>query len=87
MAEAVYILCALTSLTCAVLLVRQYQAARVPLLFWSSLCFLLFTAANVLLFVDLVVIPEVRLAKWRTVITLSASLCLLFGLIRSEGER
>ena len=40
MAAIVYILCALTSLTCAVLLLRAYRQNGVRLLFWSGLCFI-----------------------------------------------
>lgn len=87
MAETVYILCALTSLTCAVLLVRQYRVAKVPLLFWSSVCFLFLTASNVLLLIDLIVLPEINLMEVRTVVSLLASVFLIYGLIRSEEGR
>jgi hypothetical protein len=39
MAETVYILCALTSLACAVLLVRGYRRTPSRLLLLSSFCF------------------------------------------------
>ena len=39
MAETVYILCALTSVFCAVLLMRSYRRQRTRLLLWSTLCF------------------------------------------------
>ena len=38
-ARAVYVLCALTSLGCAVLLVRGYLESRARLLLWSSVSF------------------------------------------------
>ena len=38
MAETIFVLCALASTLCAVLLLRSYLAERVPLLFWSSVC-------------------------------------------------
>jgi hypothetical protein len=87
MAELVYALCTLTSLTCAVLLVRQYRASRVPLLFWSSVCFLLLTASNVLLLIDLIVLPQVNLMELRSGVSLMATVFLIYGLIRSEGGR
>jgi hypothetical protein len=37
MAAAVYVLCALTSLACAVLLLRSYARRRVRLLLWNGL--------------------------------------------------
>jgi hypothetical protein len=61
MAEAVYLLSSLTSLTCTVLLLRGYLRSRVRLLLWSSLCFLGLTFSNVLLFIDLVVVPGINL--------------------------
>ena len=56
MAAAVYVLCALTSLACAVLLLRAYQARGVRLLLWSGLAFVGFAFGNVMLVVDRVVI-------------------------------
>ncbi len=56
MAEVVYILCAATSILCAVLLFRSYRASRAKLLFWSSLCFVGLALNNVLLILDLYVV-------------------------------
>lgn len=38
-AAVVYVLCALTSLACAVLLLRGYYRTHARLLLWSGLCF------------------------------------------------
>ena len=57
----VYILCAATSLICAVLLFRGSFQNRNGLLFWSSLCFLAMTANNLLLYVNFIVLPDVEL--------------------------
>jgi hypothetical protein len=81
MAEAVYLLCALTSALCAGLLLRGYRASKSSLLFWSGLCFLGLTLNNVLLFVDLVVMPDVDMRVWRSLPALLALLVLLYGLI------
>ncbi len=62
MAEAVYILCTITCLACALLLTRAYRASHLPLLFWSGLCFFILAVANALLFVDLVIWPDVDLS-------------------------
>ena len=53
MAGAVFALCALTSLACAVLLLRAYRAERVSLLLWTCLCFAGLATNNILLFLDL----------------------------------
>jgi hypothetical protein len=81
MVEAVYILCALTSLMCAVLLLRGYGRSRMRLLLWSGLCFVALTVNNVVLFLDLVVFPGLDLSLWRSVIALVGVATLLYGLI------
>jgi hypothetical protein len=82
MAETVYILCALTSLLCAVMLYRRYRQVRTHLLFWSCACFVFFTVTNILLFVDLVLVPTSSdLALLRAAVNLSGLLMLLYGLI------
>lgn len=82
MAETVYILCTLACLLCAVLLIRGYRKSRHPLLFWSALCFIIMALANVVLVIDLVVIPHgVDLLLWRSGLSLAALLVLLYGLI------
>jgi hypothetical protein len=84
MAEVVYVLCALTSLGCAALLVRSYFSTRTRLLLWSSIGFLGLAASNVLLYLDLVIFPDVYLLPWRMGTTLAGLLALLYGLTR-EG--
>ena len=65
MAEVVYVLCALTSVVCAGLLLRAWLASRVPLLLWCLVCFVGLALNNVVLFVDKVIAPDVDLAAWR----------------------
>ena len=81
MPEAVYLLCAGTSLACAILLLRGYLRQRTRLLLWSSVCFVLLALNNVLLFVDLIVVPTVDLSVWRSITPLAGVGVLLFGLI------
>ena len=81
MATAVYLLCILTSLGCAVLLVRGWLATRVRLLLWSALCFIGLALNNILLFVDVRVLPETDLSVVRTLPALAGILLLLYGLI------
>lgn len=81
MAPVVYSLCAVTSLLCALLLFRSYLQHRTRLLFWSSLCFLVLAVNNLILFIDLVVIPTVDLSMYRALSALLAMSLLLFGLI------
>jgi hypothetical protein len=81
MAEAVYLLCALVSVVCAVMLLNGYRANRTTLLFWSSLCFVGLAVNNVLLFVDLVIVSEVDLSLLRSWVALAAIMALVCGLV------
>lgn len=84
MAQTVYILCGLTSLACALLLFRQYRRTKGGLLLWSTLSFACLGFTNVLLFVDLVLLPEIDLSVIRSAITLIGMLMMLYGLIRES---
>jgi hypothetical protein len=89
-AEAVYSLCALTSVVCAVLLLRMYLRRRTRLLLWSSAFFALFAVNNILLFIDTVIVPSRDLALWRNLSALGASLVLVYGLVwetEKDGRR
>jgi hypothetical protein len=79
--EAVYLLCAATSLACAVLLFDGHRRSGLPLLFWSGLCFAGLTVNNLLLFIDLIIGPAVDLSLWRSGIALAALGVLIYGLV------
>jgi hypothetical protein len=81
MAEMVYLLCALTSILCAALLLRGYREKGIRLLFWSALCFVALAGNNILLFVDLVLIPDLDLQILRSLVGVAGMMVLLFGLI------
>ena len=81
MATAVYLLCALTSLACAVLLLRGYAKRGVRLLLWSGLGFVGFALGNAMLVADLVIFPERDLQLLRQLPVLAGILVLLYGLI------
>jgi len=91
MAEAVYALCAITSLACAYMLLRGYLRSRARLLLWSSLCFAFLFLNNVLLFVDKVVLPErddllgITFPVWRSSVALIGIGLLVIGLVW-DGE-
>ncbi|HSC07784.1 MAG TPA: DUF5985 family protein [Steroidobacteraceae bacterium] len=81
MAATVYVLGALVSLLCAVLLLRGYSRNRARLLFWSGLCFAGLTLSNGLVFLDLVVVPHIDLYVWRLGSAALAMMLLLYGLV------
>ena len=77
----VYILCAVTSLICSVMLLRGYASSGVRLLLWSGLCFAGLAIENVILYVDVIVIPDVDISLIRRIPGLVAMLLLLYGLV------
>ena len=86
MATLIYALCVLTSTACAVLLLRGYRRNRVRLLLWSGLCFTGLALNNLILFIDLRVVPETDLSVWRTIPALIGVVLLLYGMI-AEATR
>jgi hypothetical protein len=77
-----YLLAALTSISCMVLLLRGYARTGTRLLFWSGLCFVGLSVNNVLLFFDFVVFPtQVDLRLYRLIAALAGVLSLLYAFI------
>ena len=76
----VYALCAVTSILCALLLLRGYARSRFRLLLWSGLCFAGLAVNNILLFVDFRVLPETDLSLIRAVPAVIGAAILVFGL-------
>lgn len=82
MAPIVYILGTLTTLLCAILLLRGYTRGRERLLLWSGLCFVGLTISSALLFADLVLFPtsmDLHLLRLSTAAV--SMLLLLYGLV------
>ena len=84
MAKIVYLLCAVTAVACAWLLLRAYLRSRGRLLLWSALCFGGLAANNVLLVVDRLFTAQ-DLSTWRLVVSLASVLLLVTGLVL-EGD-
>lgn len=78
---AVYLLCFLTSVVAMLLLLRSYRQTRTRLLLWSALCFVALAINNCLLFVDIVLLPDVSLLGYREASSLAAAALLLYGFI------
>lgn len=77
----IYLLCALTSFLCAVLLLNGFRNNSVRLLLWSGICFLAMTLDNVILFMDRIVFPAVDFSMVRTMPGLIGLIVLLYGLV------
>ena len=83
--SVLFLLAIVTSLACTVLLFRSYMESRLRILLWSALCFVCLTANNVLLFVDVVMLPlDVDLRVARHSMALVGMLFLLYGFIRES---
>jgi hypothetical protein len=79
---ALYLLAALTSISCMVLLFRGYARNGTRLLLWSALCFVGLSINNVLLFFDFVVFPtQMDLRVYRLLAALAGVLFLLYAFI------
>jgi hypothetical protein len=78
---AVYLLCFATSSACAFLLARSYARTGARLLLWSALCFVLLAGNNLMVVVDLLVLPDVNLTVVRLGFSVAALAVLLFGFI------
>lgn len=81
MAKAVFLLCALTSVACALLLYRAFRASRSRLLLWSAMCFTGLAINNALLVLDRIVLPGVDLSLWRQLPAFAGIALLLYGLV------
>lgn len=77
----VYVLCLLTSMVCAGLLVRSYLRTRSSLLLWSALCFVLLALNNLFVVGDMILLPGVDLTLGRQITALAAVCVLLYGFI------
>lgn len=84
-ADIVFVLCALVSTICAVMLFVGYRRSRTRLLFWSSLCFAGLAINNVLLMIDFVMVAGIDFTLYRSVIALAAVMLLVYGLITESA--
>lgn len=81
-AELIYLLCGVTSIMCSFMLFRKYRNSPSPLLFWSALGFVGLAANNIILCLDLIVLPGIDLSVLRAIFSLLGLTALVFGLIR-----
>lgn len=79
--SAINVLGTITVGICAVLLLLAYGRVRKRLLLWSGLCFAGLTASNAMLFIDLVIVPDVSLYTWRLGTAAISMIVLLYGLV------
>ena len=68
------------------LLTRAYSNVGKRLLLWSAICFYFLVLSNLIVFLDLVIFPDVDLYRWRLITAAVGMLILVDGLIW-EGDR
>lgn len=78
---AVYLLCSLSSLIACWLIYRSYRLAPTRLLLWSTLSFAALAINNVILFIDIMFLPNTSLLPLRHAASLAAIGFLLYGFI------
>lgn len=82
MAAFVYLMCTLSAMVCAAMLIRGFRQSRSPMLLWSGLCFCFLTLENLVLCYDRIVLgPAIDLTAQRAPLALFAVACLLYGVI------
>jgi hydrogenase/urease accessory protein HupE len=79
-AEATYLSCGVISLVAAVLLLRYYRTRRTRLLLWSCIAFVGLAINNVLVYLDLGLLPSVDLSILRTAAGACGMLALAYAL-------
>lgn len=80
-----FLLAIVTSLACMVLLFRGYMRSGLRILMWSALCFVCLSINNILLFVDLVLLPDnVDLRIFRHSTALVGMVFMIYGFIRES---
>lgn len=82
----VYSLCLVTSVACAWLLVRSYSRNKTKLLLWSGTCFVFLALNNLVVVMDILVLPQIDLTLVRVSASLAGVSTLLYGFI-SEVDR
>lgn len=78
---AVYSLCFATSGACSVLLARSYCRSGVRVLLWSAICFALLAGNNLMVILDLLVLPDINLGVVRLGFSAAGLIMLLFGFV------
>ncbi len=77
-----FLLAIVTSLGCTVLLFRGYVRTGLRILMWSALCFVCLTVNNLLLFIDVILLPAtIDLRVFRHGTALVGMLFMLYGFI------
>ncbi|HET7843005.1 MAG TPA: DUF5985 family protein [Xanthomonadales bacterium] len=80
----VYTLCAITASVTATMLLRAWRSTGTAMLFWSGLCFVGLAMSNVVVLVDLLLVPQLDLRWLRSSTGLLAVSLLIYGLLLED---
>ena len=78
---AVYMLCLITSIACAGLLLRAWRSNGTKLLLWTAISFVFLAFNNLVLVADKVLFPDTYLTPLRQLTAALALGVLLYGFI------
>ena len=77
----VYMLCFLTCFAAMLLLLQSFRRNGSRLLLWSVLAFIALAINNLILFVDIVLLPDISLLPLRELTAFAGVAILLYGFI------
>ena len=80
----VYSMCAVTAAVTATMLLRAWRPGGTAMLFWSGLCFVGLTVSNVVVLVDLLLVPQYDLRWLRNSAGLLSVSLLIYGLLLED---
>ena len=85
MSAALYLLNFAVNMLCSILLLRAYRRVMKRLLLWSGLCFAGLALSSAMVFVDLIMLPQIDLFPVRLGIGIAALALMVYGLIFEEA--
>ncbi|HEX5162759.1 MAG TPA: DUF5985 family protein [Steroidobacteraceae bacterium] len=71
---------------CAILLLRAYASVHKRLLLWAGVCFAVLSASNAIVVLDLFVVKNMDLYRWRLGAAAAGMLVLVYGLIFESDQ-
>jgi hypothetical protein len=80
-AAIVYFLCGSLSTLCSLILFIQFRRTGTRLLLWSCICFFGLALNNVLLFIDMMLVPNLDLSTVRMIPALIGVAVLIYGFV------
>jgi hypothetical protein len=77
----VYLLCLVTSVICAGLLIRAWRRSRTPFLMWCAVAFSLLALNNLFVVADMILFPDIPFWGLRQAAAFSAVAVLIYAFV------